>query len=100
MFCIRERKYTSHPEAARLCALLLTADVDGNNYLLLLLVQTKQYAQDREKAQMLEAEQQVVGRKFDALDEAGNGAIDREQASNKSSMKAMRLGIDNVYCRG
>lgn len=79
---------------------LVTADVDGNNCLFLLLVQTKQYAQDREKAQMMEAEQQVVGRKFDALDEAGNGAIDREQASNKSCTKVIRLSIDNVYCRG
>lgn len=67
--------YTSHQEAA--------ADIDGNDCLLLLLVQTKQYAEDREKAQMLEAEQQVVGRKFDDLDEAGNGTIDRQQASNK-----------------
>ncbi|CAM9677900.1 unnamed protein product [Ectocarpus sp. 12 AP-2014] len=40
----------------------------------------KQYAQNRDKEQVLEAEQQLVARKFDARDEEGNGTIDRQQA--------------------
>eukprot|EP00903_Cladosiphon_okamuranus_P020992 g19284.t1 len=39
----------------------------------------KQYAQNREKEKVLEAEQQLVGRKFDARDEEGNGSLDRQQ---------------------
>ncbi|CAM9410780.1 unnamed protein product, partial [Ectocarpus sp. 13 AM-2016] len=39
----------------------------------------KQYAQNRDKEQVLEAEQQLVARKFDARDEEGNGTIDRQQ---------------------
>ncbi|CAM9953351.1 unnamed protein product [Ectocarpus sp. 12 AP-2014] len=40
----------------------------------------KRYAQNRDKEQVLEAEQQLVARKFDARDEEGNGTIDRQQA--------------------
>ncbi|CAM9466606.1 unnamed protein product [Scytosiphon promiscuus] len=39
----------------------------------------KHYAENREKEQVLEAEQQLVGKKFDARDEEGNGSIDRQQ---------------------
>lgn len=43
--------------------------------------QTKTYAEDRDKRELLEAERQLVGRKFDALDEEGAGTIEIEQAS-------------------
>eukprot|EP00752_Nemacystus_decipiens_P017773 g15935.t1 len=39
----------------------------------------KKYAENREKEEVFEAEQQLVGRKFDARDEEGNGTIERQQ---------------------
>lgn len=46
-----------------------------------MVAQGKQFAQNRDKEQVLEAEQQLVARKFDARDEEGNGTIDRQQVS-------------------
>ncbi|CAN0150036.1 unnamed protein product [Pylaiella littoralis] len=53
----------------------------------------KQFAQNRDREKVLEAEQQLVGRKFDARDEEGHGTIDRQQA--EELIEELGLGLSS-----